>query len=272
MLSKGILLFLLSHRAVAASPDATCDSSTTASSFLPSVTCSREHVSQSLSALAPCKPRDKVLKVPWPSNSSYSQLTPSHVVVRRCSGGCHGGLTSCVPTKTDKRKVSVLLARCPLGGGSCQKECATLEVEDELACGCGCRLDPSSCRPEDQEWREETCNCQCKDKAAITSCLQGGRAWDHQTCRCLCPPSDPCPEDHNQDPVTCSCGPATTKRGEGGKAGEGAGGERVAHQLGAPCYTDTGLLERSLHRHHCPPGAKKQKNQQETKGAPKPPQ
>ena len=104
----------------------------------------------------------QVLKVPWPSNSSYSQLTPSHVVVRRCSGGCHGGLTSCVPTKTDKRKVSVLLARwvwpvvhlvlaldqlrCPLGGGSCQKECATLEVEDELACGCGCRLDPSSCR------------------------------------------------------------------------------------------------------------------------------
>ena len=53
----------------------------------------------------------QVLKVPWPSNSSYSQLTPSHVVVRRCSGGCHGGLTSCVPTKTDKRKVSVLLAR-----------------------------------------------------------------------------------------------------------------------------------------------------------------
>jgi len=77
MWSKGILLFLLSHRAVAVSPDATCDSSTTASSFLPSVTCSREHVSQSLSALAPCKPRDKVLKVPWPWQIGVKKRIPA---------------------------------------------------------------------------------------------------------------------------------------------------------------------------------------------------
>ena len=42
--------------------DATCDSSMTEASYLPSVTCSRDHVSQSLSSLAPCKPRDKVRK------------------------------------------------------------------------------------------------------------------------------------------------------------------------------------------------------------------
>ena len=53
----------------------------------------------------------QVVKIPWPSNSSYDQLTPSHVTVRRCSGGCHGGLTSCVPTSTQLRKVAVLLAR-----------------------------------------------------------------------------------------------------------------------------------------------------------------
>ena len=29
--------------------------------------------------------------------------------------------------------MAVLLARCPLGGGSCDKECATVEVEDEVA-------------------------------------------------------------------------------------------------------------------------------------------
>ena len=29
-------------------------------------------------------------------------------------------------------QVAVLLARCPLGGGSCDKECATVEVEDEV--------------------------------------------------------------------------------------------------------------------------------------------
>ena len=52
-----------------------------------------------------------MVKIPWPSNSSYDQLTPSHVTVKRCSGGCHGGLTSCVPSSTQLRKVSVLLAR-----------------------------------------------------------------------------------------------------------------------------------------------------------------
>ena len=30
-------------------------------------------------------------------------------------------------------KVAVLLARCPLGGGSCDKECATVEVEDQVS-------------------------------------------------------------------------------------------------------------------------------------------
>jgi len=205
MLAGALLFLLFQACTLAANSDATCDSSMTDASYLPSVTCSRDHVSQSLSSLAPCQPRDKVVKIPWPSNSSYDQLTPSHVTVKRCSGGCHGGLTSCVPTSTQLRKVSVLLARCPLGGGSCQKECATLEVEDELACGCGCRLEPSSCRSEDQEWREETCSCHCRDTAATTTCLQGGRAWDHQSCQCLCPPSDPCPEDHTHDPVTCTC-------------------------------------------------------------------
>ena len=29
-------------------------------------------------------------------------------------------------------QVAVLLARCPLGGGACDKECATVEVEDEV--------------------------------------------------------------------------------------------------------------------------------------------
>ena len=29
-------------------------------------------------------------------------------------------------------KVAVLLARCPLGGGSCDKGCATVEVEDQV--------------------------------------------------------------------------------------------------------------------------------------------
>jgi len=156
----------------------------------------------------------QVVKVPWPTNSSYDQLTPSHVTVKRCSGGCHGGSASCVPTATSLRKVAVLLARCPLGGGSCDKECATVEVEDEVACGCGCRLEASSCRSADQEWREETCSCQCRDTKATTTCLQVGRVWDHQSCQCLCPPTNPCPPDQTHDPSSCSCLPLGLLEGQ----------------------------------------------------------
>merc|ERR1719239_958663 len=184
-------LLMMAAACLVGAQSGSCPSSVLPTSPLSPTTCSSTHISSSLRATAACKPRDKVVKVPWPTNSSYDQLTPSHVTVKRCSGGCHGGSTSCVPTATSIRKVAVLLARCPLGGGSCDKECATVEVEDEVACGCGCRLEPSSCRSEDQEWREETCSCQC-----------------------LCPPTSPCPPDQTHDPSSCSCLPLGLLEGQ----------------------------------------------------------
>ena len=80
-------------------------------------------------------------------------------------------------------------------------------IHTKVSCGCGCRLDASSCRSADQEWREETCSCQCKDTKATTTCLQEGRVWDHQSCQCLCPPTNPCPPDQTRDPSSCSCLP-----------------------------------------------------------------
>jgi len=203
-----VLLIVAALSLVGAQPGS-CSSSVLPASPLSPTTCSSTHISSSLRATAACKPRDKVVKVPWPTNSSYDQLTPSHVTVKRCSGGCHGGSASCVPTATSKRKVAVLLARCPLGGGACDKECATVEVEDEVACGCGCRLEASSCR-SDQVWKEETCSCHCSDTKATTTCLQVGRIWDHQSCACLCPPTNPCPPDQTHDPSSCSCLPLIT--------------------------------------------------------------
>ena len=94
-----------------------------------------------------------------------------------------------------------------------------------MACGCGCRLEASSCR-SDQVWKEETCSCHCSDTKAtttclqvmtlmtlmtlITTCLQVGRVWDHQSCACLCPPTNPCPPDQTHDPSSCSCLPLIT--------------------------------------------------------------
>jgi len=137
-----------------------------ATSHLPPVTCSREHISSSLRASSPCIIRDKVVEIPRPSNTSVDQLTPSHVTVKRCSGGCHGQ-SSCVAASTATRKVPVLLARCPLGGGKCEKECASVEVEDHLSCTCGCRVQEDECRG-DQAFSSSTCSCTCRDRQAST--------------------------------------------------------------------------------------------------------
>ena len=56
-------------------------------------------------------------------------------------------------SSTKKRRVAVLLGRCPLGGGKCEKECASVEVEDQLECQCGCRQQAEECR-EDQTFNK----------------------------------------------------------------------------------------------------------------------
>ena len=147
-------------------------------------------------------------------------MTPSHVTVRRCSGGCHSP-HSCVPTTTQKRwssqaltvltevysrRIPVLLGRCPLGGGTCSKECATLEVDDHTSCSCACRQQEGTCS-RDQQFDRDTCSCTCRDRSAMTSCLETGRSWDSSSCSCLCPPSKTCVGDQVRDPTTCGCLP-----------------------------------------------------------------
>ena len=111
-----------------------------------------------------------MIPVPWPNNTDIQQLSPSHVVVRRCSGGCHGS-RSCVAGATQVRKVAVMMAKCPVAGGKCEKQCASLEVEDEVECECGCRRKECG---EKAEWMSDTCECECKNTVARRECLEGG--------------------------------------------------------------------------------------------------
>ena len=71
----------------------------------------------------------------------------------------------CVPLETRKRSVSVILGKCGLGPGTCDKECASIEVEEHIKCGCGCNQDQhDQCLlSADHVWRQESCQCQCRD-------------------------------------------------------------------------------------------------------------
>ena len=149
--------------------------------------------------------------MPWPNNTDIQQLSPSHVVVRRCSGGCHSS-RSCVASVRKVREVSVMMAKCPVAGGKCEKQCASLEVEDEVECECGCAKHlEEECRAkvETHSWSRETCDCQCRDEKERRSCLESpGKVWDSSSCSCVCPLSlQTCASGLRLDPTSCSCLP-----------------------------------------------------------------
>ena len=78
--------------------------------YVGSSACSQQHVRASLRGLAACVPRDKVIAVPWPNNTDIHRVSPSHVLVRRCSGGCHAsGQGSCVATRVQVRVLIIII-------------------------------------------------------------------------------------------------------------------------------------------------------------------
>lgn len=53
------------------------------------------------------KPTDKPFKVWLHLHFTFLQMTPSHVEVNRCSGGCFHRQQSCLPTRVKKKKIPV---------------------------------------------------------------------------------------------------------------------------------------------------------------------
>ena len=149
-----------------------------------------------------------MIPVPWPNNTDVHQLTPSHVVVKRCSGGCHNSGT-CVARVTRVRNVSVMMGKCPVGGGKCDKECASLQVEDEVECECGCSKHvQATCqeKPSTHMFNKDTCECQCKDQDARKKCFETpGKVWDSSSCSCICGQDTTCHTDQEFYNDTCTC-------------------------------------------------------------------
>jgi len=149
--------------------------------------CSGDHVRSVFQAVALCEPRKKVIKLPLPSNSSILQMSPRYITVSRCGGGgCHESRKICVPTSSHMKTVPVLLGRCGITAGKCDKECASVQVKEDLQCGCECAIKKEHCNTL-QDYREDLCSCECRDKKLVRSCEESGRRWDPSTCTCKCP-------------------------------------------------------------------------------------
>jgi len=110
-----------------------------------------------------------------------------------------------VASLTRVREVQVILGKCPVSGGKCEKECASVEVEDEVECECGCRKKECG---EKAEWMSDTCECECKDSVGRTECLEGGYVWDSTQCQCGCPAILSCHSGMEFSMDTCQCQPS----------------------------------------------------------------
>ena len=120
-----------------------------------------------------CLPHPEVVQVEPDVTSERNK--PQFVTVKRCKGACDRSLESqkCSPNITRQVKIQVTAAN----GAS-----YTQEVEEHLACECGCQ--PIKCEAHHYP-DEKNCRCNCIEK---------------------------CKEHENQDPRTCACTPRQGKR------------------------------------------------------------
>merc|ERR1719278_1299672 len=180
--------------------------------------CSSREVKASLESQASCSPRPMVVRLPWPNSTMVGggvrQMTPTHVTVMQCGGGCHRGSQGCLPTSTRQRQVSVMVGKCGVSVGKCDKECAVVRVEEHTQCGCGCQLERATCEAKGlHKFKPETCVCECRDVEGKRRCLEQGRTWEEETCTCGCSSTTSCPPGWMWEKATCSCISAPTLQG-----------------------------------------------------------
>ena len=114
-------------------------------------------------------------------------MTPQFVEAKRCGGGCHTASHSCVSTKRMTRLIPVLLSSCGLTAGLCTKSCATLAIEEDSACRCGCLQEQRVCHNARHSFNTQECRCECRVEEEYTLCRDQGRVWDNEECVCRCP-------------------------------------------------------------------------------------
>merc|ERR1719369_469754 len=98
-------------------------------------------------------------------------MTPTHVSIMQCTGSCLA-IMECKATKTEWKEVPVMLGKCGIGEGRCEKQCTIVSVEEEVECGCACHLKQSDCGSSIHYLNEDICKCVCRDDKAKRDCLE----------------------------------------------------------------------------------------------------
>jgi len=183
--------------------------------------CPNTAYSDIMSSIPVCEPRETLVELPLPRDPMIEEVTPSHVLVPRCSGVCFQGNTyhKCVPESGGRSSETFQVLfnrRNPQGSGQLEMQCSSINVETHTACKCGCDVDRSNCN-SNQQFNEYYCKCRCSNYRARSACLQQRRTkyWDDENCQCLCLQSQwkECSTGYVYDPIdTCDCLPRSASR------------------------------------------------------------
>ena len=107
-----------------------------------------------------------------------------------------------------------MVGKCGVSVGKCEKECATVTLEEHTKCGCGCQIDRGQCETDGlHRFKKELCQCECKDVEAKRSCLEQGRTWEEDSCTCGCPALKSCAPGSVYSATTCMCEPGLIDSG-----------------------------------------------------------
>jgi len=182
-----------------------CSANLADASFSDTESCTSSHIIEAVEQDKLCSPRSVVVQLPWPNNTYTKQMTPSHIELLQCTGGCHRTSRSCIPTHTRQRKVPVLIAKCGVSSGKCEKQCVDYHVEDHITCACECNVTEDACNSATHYHNNDLCSCECKDIIGKRDCLDQNKIWDEMSCKCGCPVHQTCSDKMEFSNVTCTC-------------------------------------------------------------------
>jgi hypothetical protein len=98
-----------------------------------------------------------------------------------------------------------MMAKCGIGSGKCDEECAEVSVEEHVACQCDCTLTENLCKRDSHHFNSDMCTCECKDIIGKRECLNQGKIWDENSCKCGCPAFLSCSIGTAFSNTTCAC-------------------------------------------------------------------
>lgn len=129
-----------------------------------------------------------MVEIPRPNMTQLMHIIPSHTTVDRCGGSCPVAGHYCTQTKVKMVPVDVLIISSSSKSDGLSTLCSTVQVQQDLGCGCWCPLDASDCS-KTQRFDPNSCRCLCKNWKGRRQCNQDGRWWDQESCSCKCSPS-----------------------------------------------------------------------------------